>query len=388
MENQIDEQAVNMAKAIRQSESGGDFNAKGKSGEHGGYQYTPDTWNAEAPKYGINVPIEQATPEQQNAVTYNRIKNWKDKGFDVTQIASMWNAGEGEPNAYTGTFGSDTSTHKKGDASKGVNKFGAAYDVPSYVTSVAKAYQQIKGGGQAQQDQNNPSSAQNFQFQSQKNEQQPEQQDKNTGFLGTNPNDSLYGKILDNSITRGLQKGADALTFGGVTALSNETGKALNYGYQQAKDIVTGSDLSDYSEVPDPLKAFIGAGKTLAGVGLLAASGGTAEAMAPKSVFSNPENVKIIESILPGFGKAKMTATEIYDGLKSANLGGHQGNVIKKALAEILPSYMKEQPELFTFLERNPKAAFSLGLAKKAGKFILREAVDLAGLNYLSKLLK
>ncbi len=68
----LDEGAVNLARAIRQSESGGDFTAKGKSGEYGAYQFKDSTWNAEAPKYGIKVPLEQATPEQQNAVAYNQ----------------------------------------------------------------------------------------------------------------------------------------------------------------------------------------------------------------------------------------------------------------------------------------------------------------------------
>lgn len=165
MQDQLDPTVVNLAKAIRQTESGGNFNAKGKSGEHGGYQFTPDTWNATAPKYGINVPIEQATPEQQNAVAYNKIKSWKDSGHDVTQIASMWNAGEAEPTAYTGKFGTTTSTHDAGDPSTGVNKFGAKYDVPAYAKSVANAYLTLKNGGQVQADASNPSSTANPQNQ-------------------------------------------------------------------------------------------------------------------------------------------------------------------------------------------------------------------------------
>lgn len=158
MQNQLDPQVVNLAKAIRQSESGGDFNAKGKSGEIGAYQFTEPTWNSTAPKYGINVPLSQATPEQQNAVAYNKIKEWKDKGHDVTQIASMWNAGEAEPNAYTGKFGSDTLTHKAGEPSVGVNKFGAKYDVPTYAKRVSEAYLKLKSGQEVGIDPQNPSS--------------------------------------------------------------------------------------------------------------------------------------------------------------------------------------------------------------------------------------
>lgn len=133
MENQLDPAVVNLAKAIRQTESGGNFNARGKAGEIGAYQFTPATWAGVAPKYGINVPLEQATPEQQNAVVYNRIKEWKDAGHDVTQIASMWNAEEGEPLAYTGRFSNGQPSVKPG-----------VFDVPGYAAKVAATYQSFK----------------------------------------------------------------------------------------------------------------------------------------------------------------------------------------------------------------------------------------------------
>lgn len=145
---QLDPDAVNLAKAIRQTESGGNFQAKGKSGEYGGYQFTLPTWQKTASKYGVNVPLNQATPEQQNEVAYKQIKEWKDQGNNVGQIASMWNAGEGKPNAYL-------------EGNAGVNKYGAKYDTAAYAKSVATAYQTIKKGGQVGADPNNPSSTAN-----------------------------------------------------------------------------------------------------------------------------------------------------------------------------------------------------------------------------------
>lgn len=145
----LDPEAVNLAKAIRQTESGGNFTAKGKSGEYGAYQFTEPTWNATATKFGVNVPLNQATPEQQNEVAYKQIKNWKDAGNNVGQIASMWNAGEAHKDAYL-----DSSY-------AGVNKAGASYNVPAYAKSVATAYQTLKNGGQVQADPNNPSSTAN-----------------------------------------------------------------------------------------------------------------------------------------------------------------------------------------------------------------------------------
>lgn len=136
----LDQDAVNMAKAIRQSESGGNFAARGKSGEYGAYQFTPSTWNNLSQKYlGQPVDLEKSTPEQQNEVAYRQIKDWKDKGYNVGQVASMWNAGEGEPEAYTGKF-------SNGQSSIGKNDKGVAFDVPKYVQSVAETYQNIKTG--------------------------------------------------------------------------------------------------------------------------------------------------------------------------------------------------------------------------------------------------
>ena len=62
----LDPTLVNLAQSFRQVESGGNYQAKGASGEYGAYQFEPATWDATAPKYGVNVPLQQADPEQQN----------------------------------------------------------------------------------------------------------------------------------------------------------------------------------------------------------------------------------------------------------------------------------------------------------------------------------
>lgn len=143
---QLDPGAINLTKAIRQTESGGNFQAMGKSGEYGAYQFTKPTWDSAAKKYGVVADYNKATPEQQNEVAYKQIKEWKDQGYNVGQIASLWNSGK--PDAYL-------------DASyTGTNKYGATFDVPAYAKSVATAYQTIKGGGNVGIDPNNPSSVQ------------------------------------------------------------------------------------------------------------------------------------------------------------------------------------------------------------------------------------
>lgn len=127
----LDPQAVALAKAIRQTESNGNFQAAGKSGEYGAYQWEPATWAAQSAAAGVNVPLQQATPAQQNQVAYTQIKKWKDQGYNVGQIASMWNAGEGDPDAYI-------------NGNKGTNSSGVSYDTKAYAQKVATAYQQFK----------------------------------------------------------------------------------------------------------------------------------------------------------------------------------------------------------------------------------------------------
>lgn len=135
----LDPQLVNFAKAIRQQESGGDFTRQGSSREYGAYQWIPETWNAKSKEFGINTPLQQATPEQQNEVAYKTLAQWKQQhpDWNVGNFASAWNAGEGEPNAYQGTF-------SNGKPSIGKNSFGVHYDVPSYAKAVAQNYQQYK----------------------------------------------------------------------------------------------------------------------------------------------------------------------------------------------------------------------------------------------------
>ena len=134
MNEQLDQDAVNLAKAIRKVESNDTPTARGASGEFGYYQFMPQTWASSTKKFlGRDVPTDQATPELQNEVAYKQIKEWKDKGYNPGQIASMWNAGPGKPDAYL-------------EGNKGTNKYGVAYDTAEYARKVAETYQQVKSG--------------------------------------------------------------------------------------------------------------------------------------------------------------------------------------------------------------------------------------------------
>lgn len=134
MNEQLDQDVVNLTKAIRQVESSKNPTARGASGEFGYYQFMPGTWAETTRKYkGAPVPVEQATPELQNEMAYRQVKEWKDAGYNPGQIASMWNAGPGKPNAYK-------------EGWRGTNDQGVQYDTPAYAEKVAKEYQALKTG--------------------------------------------------------------------------------------------------------------------------------------------------------------------------------------------------------------------------------------------------
>lgn len=129
-----DIEAENLAKAIRQRESGGNFNAVGDAGtSKGGYQFQEGTWKQYA-KEILGDENSEMTPQNQNAVAYGKIKTWKDGGKNAAQIAAMWNAGE--------NIGDKWVDHK---GKTNINGKVLSYDTPQYVKDVTDLYQQFKG---------------------------------------------------------------------------------------------------------------------------------------------------------------------------------------------------------------------------------------------------
>lgn len=142
-QTQLDPSIVAMSKAIGQSESGGNYTARGKSGEFGAYQYTKPTWAVDSKKYlGQDIDIEHATPAQQDEVMYKKIEELGKQGYKPDQIASIHNSGKPE---YEGNVGT--------------NKFGVHYDTPAYVKSVGSAYEKIRSGQSVGIDHSNPSAS-------------------------------------------------------------------------------------------------------------------------------------------------------------------------------------------------------------------------------------
>lgn len=139
MDTTIDPKIKALVSAIGQSETGTSspeaYKLRGKSGEFGRYQYMPDTWARYSKEAGVFSPLEQSTIEDQNKVAYYQVKKWKDEGYNPAQIASMWNAGPGKPDAYK-------------EGWKGVNSKGVSYDTPEYTRKVSEAYRKLSGAEQ------------------------------------------------------------------------------------------------------------------------------------------------------------------------------------------------------------------------------------------------
>ncbi len=329
MQEQLDPTVVNLAKAIRQTESGGNFKAKGKSGEFGAYQYTPDTWNAVAPKYGITSRIEDATPEDQNKVTYHRLKEWKDKGHNVGQIASMWNAGEWEPDAYTGRFGATTKTHKAGDSSEGVNSYGVRYSVPKYAKSVAEAYQKIKRGGQVGPDPQNPSSVT---AQSQQESASIPELNNPVSQLSTGVAKSIFGGALPNI---GLTI-ADQTVGRLGNAIAGKGFVPTNTAEETKQNPIT-KELNKESK-----SGWETAGKVYGNVAQVAATGlagglGTTAVKESGALGSN-----IVKNII----KADLGPSEVLGSLKYADKADILANVLKSASAGEKPLIEQALKEL------------------------------------------
>ena len=111
-------QASKIAMAIKDVETGGNYSISGASGEHGAYQFMPDTWKAWSKQYlgDANAPMTQ---ENQDKVATAKIADLLNQGHTPYEVALIWNGGEAKEK-------------------KGVNNKGVAYDSGAYARKVLK----------------------------------------------------------------------------------------------------------------------------------------------------------------------------------------------------------------------------------------------------------
>lgn len=123
-----------LADAIAQHESGGNFGAKGATGESGAFQFMPATWNIVSQQYAKANGINQSLP--MTAANEDKVARWKigqllASGKTPREVALIWNGSLG---------GSEEATVKSGTNSKGVK-----YDTGAYANSVLNILKQKSG---------------------------------------------------------------------------------------------------------------------------------------------------------------------------------------------------------------------------------------------------
>jgi hypothetical protein len=112
----VSPRAVALAEAIRTVETGGNFNARGKSGEGGSFQHMPATWRHHSTLvYGY---VKEMTPEREWYVVTKLLDKWLSEGMTESQIALRWNAGGATK------------------CSSGINSKGVHYDSCAYQQKV------------------------------------------------------------------------------------------------------------------------------------------------------------------------------------------------------------------------------------------------------------
>ncbi len=158
----LDPNAYILTKAIAMQEGGGkilspdhpsgDFPNAAPGTAGGPYQFTPDTWKANAAEV-LKDPNAPMTAENQNKVAYTKVKSWLDSGKTPAQVASMWNAGPGAPDAW-----------KPGTVQKNGNTPLYAKNVQKYAEQLYSQSGAPQGGAQpaAQTDPNDPLGGKSF----------------------------------------------------------------------------------------------------------------------------------------------------------------------------------------------------------------------------------
>ncbi len=403
----MDAGVVNLARAIRKQESGGDYQQSGDNGSSlGAYQWNnqpngksiplqkgelPSNFKAWAKEVGLDE--NDFSPKNQDMVAYRKIKKLKDAGNNVVDIASIWNGGDKnrqDPNYITP---SGLPSQKKG-----------IYDVPAYAKAVNDYYQELKS---KTENSGTPGSDSQTQYQpitsaSIPNTQpQAETQDlkaPNIPIVGDLPGIKLaqgagYGLASILGSQKGLIEANDqAIEIQGKLIQkikeNKSAGKDTSRLDKALQDITqqiqqTGNSVSDVGTGGISNKDVLKSAGNLAltatagfaipkGIGLLKNSGLLSKA----SALEHPE----IQSILKTrFGsKAKIvnnlpkkevvnTLTKTLDELSIADAKGIKGKAILKAIDELTPTVVEKKSLLEKLIKLGYNTAKNVALTKLLG---------------------
>lgn len=352
----LDPTAFYLTKAIKQTETEGSQNqytATGKSGEYGAYQYTPDTWNTDSEKYlGQSIPLDKATPEQQNQVAYSKVADLLKAGNSQSQVASIWNSGYSDP-SIIGT---------------GTNKYGVQYDVPGYVNKVKKNYLSYANGSESP---NTP--AQNSDGSVTSYTPPPGTPIPTPSSSTTSQPGILQSAVqgIASPITKGISSlaGIGAGLIGDTQDQQNITNNGINYGYfgnqkpvgagfDVTKDpVANAGSLADVASTGATGAADLEGGSALAsGVAGLLGIQGAGDALA-----SAAANTAFTSYLEPGESISDLSAADKYNAISNAlkdttSYTPAEQNTLTKALAEA-EKLKNAEAGIGSFSELNPKIA-------------------------------
>lgn len=334
----LDPTAFYLTKAIRQTETGGSdkaYTTPGKSGEYGAYQYTPETWAGDSQKYlGQSVDLKSATPEQQNQVAYSKVSDLLKQGHSQSQVASIWNSGNADPNKV-GT---------------GVNKYGQKYDVPGYINKVKNNYLSYsQGNGES----NTGGYVTSANIESGPDEVQPQNKD-------------LLDKAGDIS--------KSILDFTGGNKIADYAGTKLGYMYEKAKGLFGGQDNSKYYDTSTPSEGSVlldmaQLGGTIGTLGMAGSALDTA-IYGGKALASPVVKTLLTDSGISASDFGELTNAQKLDALIKAGAGGSPSEkmVIEQAVKQLTPSVMREVG-IGTFGQRYPMIARGGKILWNLGKY-------------------
>lgn len=288
----LDAGVVNLARSIRQKESGGNYNISGDNGTStGAYQWQPGNFQNQAKQFGLDP--SDFSPENQDKVAYAQIASDKAKGLTPEQIASKWNSGKTDPNGNVGT--------------KMINGKEVSFDTPKYVSDVMNYFQQFKQTDPGQTDQS--------QFGGQQTPTKPDSPSvggfagnivtSGANFLGNianavvHPLDTLQnlGETAEGGLQKlGGQDNENTAKFDALTSYFKERyGGVDNLLHTAYTDPVgLAGDISAVLGVGGGIAGVVGKGAEIGGIGELAdVSKSVASSLGKASEMTNPLTLPI-----------------------------------------------------------------------------------------------
>lgn len=371
MDTTPDKTIVTLMKGIKTHESSGNYTqAPETAGTSlgGAYMYQKPTWQQYAKDTlgDSNLPF---TPENQDKVTYYKIKQWKDQGLNPEQIIAKWNPGAGQ---------SYVDMVKKAVVGNTNNK-STTQNTPMPQSATTTPQEQDKSTPGYSSGQHSPERIAQYQDEQKIYDKEAKNANSTSGILG-------------NTI-KGV---GDNLTFGGATQLGSELGTGYAKDYNKLKGLVGSQDNSKY--IPDMSlgKTTAGLAKTAAGV--LSTAGGAGELKGLIKGGSSFLEAPVVKDLIDS-PRIKMTMSQFralpideqYNNLYQVTKGASEYTkakmipIFKQMLEEAPNLQSKIVPGIFNLLKTSGKGL--LDLAKWGGAVeLLRGGQDVKGLLGLNDL--